>query len=118
VLEAMLPYMREVYGNPSAIHAFGRKASRAAVEQARRTVAERCTACRARSSSPAAAPRRTTWPWPAVCATGGEHVITSPIEHHAIEHVAHAWERSGPVQVHWVRLLPTAAPTWPTWRSC
>ena len=38
VLEAMLPYMREHFGNPSAIHAFGRK-TRAAVEQARRSVA-------------------------------------------------------------------------------
>ncbi|MEZ4740108.1 MAG: aminotransferase class V-fold PLP-dependent enzyme [Flavobacteriales bacterium] len=25
VLEAMLPYMREHFGNPSAIHAYGRK---------------------------------------------------------------------------------------------
>ena len=38
VFEAMLPYMREHFGNPSAIHAFGRK-TRAAVEQARRQVA-------------------------------------------------------------------------------
>ncbi len=39
VIEAMLPYMHEVYGNPSAIHAFGRRA-RAGIEQARRMVAK------------------------------------------------------------------------------
>ena len=38
VLEAMLPYMQDHFGNPSAIHAYGRK-TRAAVEQARRQVA-------------------------------------------------------------------------------
>jgi cysteine desulfurase len=39
VIDAMLPYMREHYGNPSAMHAFGRKA-RAGIEQARRMVAK------------------------------------------------------------------------------
>ena len=37
VLDAMLPYMREHHGNPSAIHSFGRT-TRAAVEQARRKI--------------------------------------------------------------------------------
>jgi cysteine sulfinate desulfinase/cysteine desulfurase-like protein len=39
VLEAMLPYMREEYGNPSSIHAFGRK-TRSAIEVARKTVSK------------------------------------------------------------------------------
>lgn len=39
VLEAMLPYLREEFGNPSSVHGFGRRAERA-VEGARRTVAE------------------------------------------------------------------------------
>lgn len=39
VLETMLPYMREEYGNPSSIHSFGRK-NRAAIENARKTVAK------------------------------------------------------------------------------
>ena len=39
VLEAMLPYLREHYGNPSSTHAHGR-ATRSAIEQARKQVAE------------------------------------------------------------------------------
>ncbi len=39
VLEAMLPYLRHQYGNPSSVHAFGR-AARAAVDQAREWVAQ------------------------------------------------------------------------------
>jgi len=38
VMEAMLPYFSEVYGNPSSIHRFGRMAEQA-VEDARETVA-------------------------------------------------------------------------------
>jgi cysteine desulfurase len=38
VLEVMLPYLRDVYGNPSSVHAAGRSA-RAAVERAREQVA-------------------------------------------------------------------------------
>lgn len=38
VLEAMLPYLREIHGNPSSVHAAGRRA-RAAVERAREQVA-------------------------------------------------------------------------------
>src|SRR5689334_16900144 len=39
VLEAMLPYLREEFGNPSSTHPYGRRA-RAAVERAREQVAE------------------------------------------------------------------------------
>ncbi|MDW8328006.1 MAG: cysteine desulfurase family protein [Anaerolineales bacterium] len=39
VLEAMLPYLREEFGNPSSVHSFGRRAEKA-VEGARRTVAD------------------------------------------------------------------------------
>lgn len=39
VVEAMLPYFTEVYGNPSSSHSFGRKAERA-IEAARQTIAD------------------------------------------------------------------------------
>ena len=39
IVDAMLPYMREHFGNPSSTHAFGRK-TKTAIEQARRRIAE------------------------------------------------------------------------------
>ena len=39
VLDAMLPIMKEEFGNPSSIHSYGRKV-RSVVENARKTVAK------------------------------------------------------------------------------
>ena len=39
VLETMMPYLTEKFGNPSSIYSYGRE-SRMAIEQARKTVAE------------------------------------------------------------------------------
>lgn len=106
VIDAMLPYMREHYGNPSAVHAFGRKA-RAGIEQARRQVASllNCapgeivfTSCGTEADNMAILG--------AVRDLGVKHVITSPIEHHAVEHVALELERTKEAQVHWARLTP------------
>ena len=38
VVDAMLPYMRDHFGNPSSSHAYGRK-TKTAIEQARRRIA-------------------------------------------------------------------------------
>lgn len=54
VFEAMLPYLREHYGNPSSGHWFGAQA-KAAVEHAREQVAALLGTDRRRSSSPAVA---------------------------------------------------------------
>jgi cysteine desulfurase len=106
VIEAMLPYMHEIYGNPSAIHAFGRRA-RAGIEQARRQVAAllHCapgeivfTSCGTEADNMAV--------FGSVRDLGVKHVITSPIEHHAVEHVAQELERTKEAEVHWLRLLP------------
>ncbi|MGB6048813.1 MAG: cysteine desulfurase family protein [Flavobacteriales bacterium] len=106
VIDAMLPYMREHYGNPSAIHAFGRKA-RAGIEQSRRQVAKliNCapgeivfTSCGTEADNMAILG--------AVRDLGVKHVITSPIEHHAVEHVAQELERTKEAEVHWIRLTP------------
>lgn len=106
VIEAMLPYMHEIYGNPSAVHAFGRKA-RAGIEQARRMVAKllNCapgeivfTSCGTEADNMAILG--------AVRDLGVKHVITSPIEHHAVEHVARELERTKEAEVHWIRLTP------------
>jgi cysteine desulfurase len=106
VIDAMLPYMREHYGNPSAVHAFGRKA-RAGIEQSRRMVAKllNCapgeivfTSCGTEADNMAL-----------MCSVrdlGVKHIITSPIEHHAVEHVAEELQRTGAAKVHWLRLMP------------
>ena len=61
VLDAMLPYLKEHFGNAaSRNHAFGWKAEEA-VDTARRQVATLIGAGPARSSLPAARPSRSTW---------------------------------------------------------
>jgi cysteine desulfurase len=37
---------------------------------------------------------------------GVKHIITSPIEHHAVEHVAPNWSAPEEAKVHWLRLMP------------
>ncbi len=99
VIEAMLPYWRETWGNPSSLYAAGRQA-RAALDRARAALAE-VLHCHPReiiitsggSESDNLALRgavseaRRVVPRP--------HLITTAIEHHAILHTAAALERDG-----------------------
>jgi len=110
VLEAMLPYMREHFGNPSAIHGFGRK-TRAAVEQARRSVAAllNCTPGEIIFTSGGTEADNMALNG-AVRDLGVKHIISSPIEHHAVELVAHAIGQSGQAKAHWLRLHANGQP--------
>jgi cysteine desulfurase len=110
VMESMLVYMREHHGNPSAIHSFGR-ATRAAVETARRKVAALLNCSPGEiifTSGGTEADNMAIMG--SVRDLGVKHVITSPIEHHAVEYVAHALEHEGKARVHWLRLLPDGQP--------
>lgn len=109
VFDAMLPYLKEHYGNPSAIHAFGRK-TRAAVEQARRMVAQllRCAPGEIIFTSGGTEADNMVLN-SAVRDLGVQHIITSPIEHHAVELTAHALGHTG-TQVHWLRLESDGKP--------
>jgi cysteine desulfurase len=86
VLEAMLPYFSEKFGNASSIHASGREA-KAALEDARVKVAELLGA---KSSEIYFTSGGTESDNFAIKGTAfanrskGKHVITSPIEHHAV----------------------------------
>ncbi len=89
VVEAMLPYFTEKYGNPSSIYALGREAA-AAVDQARRTVAEVLHAqprdivfTSSGTESDNLAIKGCAF---AQRKQGKNHIITSPIEHHAVGH--------------------------------
>jgi cysteine desulfurase len=88
ILETMLPYLGEVYGNPSSIYSLGRKA-RAALDDARDTVA-RVLGCEPReliftsggSESDNLAIRGVA----ARNRERGNHIICSQVEHHAVLH--------------------------------
>jgi cysteine desulfurase len=88
VLEAMMPYFTTKFGNPSSIHNYGRE-TRAAIDKARKTIADILN----------------TSPSEIFFTSGGteadnlaifscihtydlSHVITSPLEHHAVLHTA------------------------------
>lgn len=109
VFDAMLPYLKEHFGNPSAIHAYGRK-TRAAVEQARRMVAQLlgCAPGEIIFTSGGTEADNMVLNG-AVRDLGVKHIITSPIEHHAVELTAHALGHTG-TQVHWLRLEADGKP--------
>lgn len=88
VVEAMMPYFTEIYGNASSAHSFGRNAEDA-IEKARRTIA-RYFNCKASeivftgggSESDNLAIRGVAWS--ARSKRGANHLITTPIEHSAV----------------------------------
>lgn len=97
VLEEMLPYFSEVYGNPSSIHNFGKKA-RSAVDKARNQVAELLkvqpkeivfTSGGTESNNLAIKGYLLANP------DLGKHIITSEIEHHAVLYPCKELERQG-----------------------
>ena len=95
VLEAMLPYFTQHYGNPSSIHAFGRDARRA-LENARKQVAA-ALKCEPREVYFTAGGSESD-NWAIRCALQnkqGKHIITSAIEHHAVLHTCEYMEKQG-----------------------
>ncbi len=104
VLDAMMPYMETMYGNPSAIHHFGRE-TRAAIEKARKTVAKRlnCTPGEIFFTSGGTESNNMALRC-AVQAQGTKTIITSPIEHHCVMHTVEDIERYGKINVCNVRV--------------
>jgi len=110
VFDAMVPYLREFYGNPSSIHGFGRQ-TRAAIEKARRTVASllNCTPGEIIFTSGGTEADNMVLHC-AVRDLGVRHIITSPIEHHAVELTAGLLGQRHDVQIHWLRLHTDGKP--------
>lgn len=96
VLEAMLPYLKDLQGNPSSVHAHGRKL-RSAIEKSRKTIAD-LLGCA---------------PGEIVFTSGGteadnyaikscfserkfQQIITSPLEHHAVLHPVELLKKQNP----------------------
>ncbi len=97
VIDAMLPYMREIWGNPSSIHRYGRQASRA-VEASRETVAKllNCTAREVYFTAGGTESDNLAIFGAAYARQEkGKHIITSVIEHHAVLHSVDVLEKQG-----------------------
>src|SRR5690349_17682519 len=106
VLEAMIPFLTEKFGNPSSIYSYGRE-SRLAVEQSRKTVARLLHAHPAEifftsggTESSNTAIRE------AVKDLGCTRIVTSLIEHHATLHTVEDLKYRGEAAVSFVGLLP------------
>lgn len=106
VFEAMRPYMLEHFGNPSSTHSHGRKV-RSAIESARKTVASllNCTPGEIIFTSGGTEADNAILTG-AVEGYGIEHIISSPIEHHAVIHTLEHLQSQKGIQVHMVRLDP------------
>jgi len=104
VIEAMIPYMREHFGNPSSIHAYGR-VTRAAIEKSRKSIANLLNVS----------------PSEIFFTSGGteannmalinsikdydlKHAITAPTEHHAVLHTLEALEHAGKIKLSLVNI--------------
>ena len=99
VREAMLPYLDERYGNPSATYALARQAA-GAVDEARRTVARLldCRPTQINFTSGGTESINTAIKGVAFAqqlAGVGNHIITSAIEHHAVLHSCQYLEKFG-----------------------
>lgn len=106
VLEAMMPFLENKFGNPSSIYSYGRE-TRLAIENARKSVAKILnahpaeiffTSCGTESSNTAITG--------AVHDLGCKRIITSPIEHHATLHTVEYLDHLDRVNVSYVNILP------------
>ena len=97
VLNAMLPYFRENYGNPSAVYSFADQ-SKKAVDQARRQAAGLIGAKTEEIYFTAGGSESDNWALKAAAeayVSKGKHIITSKVEHHAVLHTCQYLEKQG-----------------------
>jgi len=98
VVEAMLPYYREKWGNPSSLHASGREAAEG-METAREQVATLLGVYPEEivfTGSGTEADNQALIGISIAQEKKGDHIITSAIEHHAVLHTAQFLEKRGP----------------------
>jgi cysteine desulfurase len=106
VLEAMMPYLTEKFGNPSSIYSYGRE-SRLAIESGRKSVAKLLNAHPAEVFFTSGGTESSnTAISAAVRDLGCTHIITSPLEHHATLHTVEHLHKRGEAAVSYVRVLP------------
>ena len=97
VVDAMLPYFSEYYGNASTIYSLGAE-SKKAMDHARQTIADNLGAKPEEIYFTAGGSESDNWALKATAeayASKGKHIITTKIEHHAILHTCEYLEKRG-----------------------
>ncbi|MBB1285007.1 cysteine desulfurase [Flavisolibacter sp. BT320] len=109
VLEAMMPYLTDHFGNPSSIYSYGRE-TRLAIENARKSVAKILgvhprniffTSGGTESNNTAIST--------SIRDLGCNHIITSPIEHHAVLHTVEHYCSCNNITHSFVKITDTGA---------
>ena len=104
VLEAMMPFLTEKFGNPSSVYSYGRE-TKLAIENARKTVAKILGANPGEIFFTSGGTESTnTAINAAVRDLGCKHIITSPLEHHATLHTVEYMAHSGQATLSFVKL--------------
>ncbi len=96
-IEAMMPYLTQVYGNPASIYSFAAE-SKSAVEKSREQIAGMLGAKSNEIYFTAGGSESDNWALTAVAegyASKGRHIITSRVEHHAVLHTCDYLEKKG-----------------------
>ncbi len=97
VIEAMLPYFNQKFGNPSSIYSLGRE-SKKAIEEAREKVAKAIGAQPREIFFTGSGTEADNWAIKGVAYANrqkGKHIITTAIEHHAVLHTCQYLESDG-----------------------
>ncbi len=97
VVEAMVPYFSEHYGNPSSVYEFS-SPCKEAIDHAREAIAESLGAKKNEIYFTAGGTESDNWAIKATAeayASKGKHIITSKIEHHAVLHTCEYLEKRG-----------------------
>jgi cysteine desulfurase len=104
VLQAMLPYLKEHYGNPSSVHQIGRT-GRIAIEEARKKIASLLSVKQNNIIFTSGGTESNNMAIRAALSDPGcDHIITSKIEHHAVLHTVEHYAQEYKVGVSYVKL--------------
>jgi len=106
VLESMIPFLQTHFGNPSSIYSFGRE-TRLAIENARKSVAQILGAKPGEIFFTSGGTESDNMAiWSSIEDLGCRHIITSPIEHHAVLHTVQALAKQRQLSTELLRVLP------------
>ena len=106
VLDAMMPYLTDHFGNPSSIYSYGRE-TRLAVENARKSVAKHLNVTPGEVFfTSGGTESNNTAIITSIRDLGCKHIISSCIEHHAVLHTIEHYSCDPDVTYSFVKLLP------------